>query len=809
MYGLAPRIVLGLFAFVVVLGGVTSALVYWGFDRGQQDASERTREGLELQGRATLARFAQSQSATVELQLAPAAEFAQMAARYMYELKRLDSEVRWNPATLELLPNGVLADTRPGRLTDVLALSPLTAESEQVLRDSAALDPLFPTLFADHPGRLLPDNFQPIAAFFLSTTLATRYYPPVGSLYEVDPDVDVTPLMRRLGPVENPDRQTIWTSPYEDQAGRGLVITAYTPVYEGDSLRGAIGVDLSIARLADQLDLVHPTTSGFAFYLDKEGTLLSSRGAEAITDELASSNAAVAALIGEMSASSSGVARVVLGNREFYVAYEPLVEIGGSYAVAAPVDELTEEAATIAGSFGDQGSRTVLLLLAMLAGLFLFALLVSTFLSRRTLLAPIAELSRGTRRMAAGDYTAQIPVRSNDELGDLARSFNSMAAEVQQRNERLEERVRDRTSELEGIVDQRDQRVKELEAVAAIASSLTFRGNLESMLQSVTEHVVQATTAVASAIGVVGTTDGKGVRILARAGMSDSEASDLQSAWSSRTLENPSEGSFGPWETVSSLPVVYHGETAGVVLACYAGGTEPTSSERAFLEAIADQTAVAVENSQLLEQSASTAALAERQRLARELHDSVSQSLYAIGLGARTARRRLGADGSPAVVEPIEYVMSLADRGLTEMRALIFELRPESLEQEGLIAALSRQIAATEARWDIAIASHLEDEPDIPLAAKEALYRIGQESLHNVVKHAQAHHIEFSLASHNGGVTMTVSDDGIGFNTGDTFPGHLGLQSMRERAEAIGGALQISSEPGTGTKVTVNIAAGG
>lgn len=111
-----------------------------------------------------------------------------------------------------------------------------------------------------------------------------------------------------------------------------------------------------------------------------------------------------------------------------------------------------------------------------------------------------------------------------------------------------------------------------------------------------------------------------------------SEALELQSAWASRTQEQNCGGPLGPWHSVHSVPVIYHEETAGVVLACYAEGCEPTASEAAFLEAIADQAAVAIENSQLLEHSASAAALAERQRLARELHDSVSQALYAIGL---------------------------------------------------------------------------------------------------------------------------------------------------------------------------------
>ena len=129
-------------------------------------------------------------------------------------------------------------------------------------------------------------------------------------------------------------------------------------------------------------------------------------------------------------------------------------------------------------------------------------------------------------------------------------------------------------------------------------------------------------------------------------------------------------------------------------------------------------------------------AIVERQRLARELHDSVSQALYGISLGINTARTLFDTDRAK-VLEALDYALSLTRGGLTEMRALIFELRPESLEMEGLVAALTKQIAALQVRHGIEVELSLCDEPDVPLAVKEAVYRIAQEALHNAVKHAQ------------------------------------------------------------------------
>jgi signal transduction histidine kinase len=206
----------------------------------------------------------------------------------------------------------------------------------------------------------------------------------------------------------------------------------------------------------------------------------------------------------------------------------------------------------------------------------------------------------------------------------------------------------------------------------------------------------------------------------------------------------------------------------------------------------------------LNEQIQRMTALEERQRLARELHDSVSQALYGIALGARTARTLLDRDPLKAV-QPVEYVLSLAEAGIAEMRALIFELRPESLEQEGLAAALAKQADALRARYGIAVETTLADEPDLPLSFKEAFYRIAQEAMHNTVKHAQAKHVTLRLITEDCSVVLEVSDDGIGFDPTAGFPGHLGLKSMCERMERLGGTLAIESAPGAGTRVRSSV----
>lgn len=230
-----------------------------------------------------------------------------------------------------------------------------------------------------------------------------------------------------------------------------------------------------------------------------------------------------------------------------------------------------------------------------------------------------------------------------------------------------------------------------------------------------------------------------------------------------------------------------------------------TQHHARLVMAFAQQAAVAIENARLYEAVRSAAALEERQRLARELHDSVSQALYAIALNTTAAQEGLrDADASGShkrTTRLLREVRRLARAGLAEMRALIFELRPESLQEEGLTGALSKQAAAAQARYGLRVKLVMCAEPAVSLAVKEVMHRIAQEALQNVIKHAHTRNVEVLLETHDHQLALNVRDWGRGFATDAVFPGHLGLRSMRERAEGLGGTLAVSSAAGEGTVV--------
>jgi signal transduction histidine kinase len=201
----------------------------------------------------------------------------------------------------------------------------------------------------------------------------------------------------------------------------------------------------------------------------------------------------------------------------------------------------------------------------------------------------------------------------------------------------------------------------------------------------------------------------------------------------------------------------------------------------------------------------------ERQRIARDLHDSVSQSLFSTTLHVRTAQRALareGFDSTGPVGEELGEIGQLTRGALAEMRALIFELRPGALAEEGLVAAVTKQAAALSAREGLVIEVEGPDER-LPLRpqAEEQLYRLGQEALANVVKHAQASSATLRIAATDHTVSIEVADDGRGFDPAAVGREHFGLRSMRGRAADLGGWLQVTSAPGHGTVLRVEVPA--
>jgi signal transduction histidine kinase len=208
----------------------------------------------------------------------------------------------------------------------------------------------------------------------------------------------------------------------------------------------------------------------------------------------------------------------------------------------------------------------------------------------------------------------------------------------------------------------------------------------------------------------------------------------------------------------------------------------------------------------LHERAEQLAVVEERQRLARELHDSVTQALYSFNLYAEAARMALSAGKVEVAAENLQELRIMAREAMLDMRMLIFELHPPALEEEGLANALQTRLEAVETRSGIQTEFHVEGDTQMSLVVEEELYRIAQEALTNAVKHARAEKVIVRLFTEHDHFRLEVRDDGRGFDPAAAKQsGGLGLRSIEERVQRIHGELTIESKPGEGTTLRVEV----
>jgi signal transduction histidine kinase len=198
----------------------------------------------------------------------------------------------------------------------------------------------------------------------------------------------------------------------------------------------------------------------------------------------------------------------------------------------------------------------------------------------------------------------------------------------------------------------------------------------------------------------------------------------------------------------------------------------------------------------------------ERLRLARELHDTVAQSLFGIALGASRVLTLLERGETEHVHTIVGDMLRVANESQSELRVLVHELRSDDCYQleDALTRALTSEAMGLETSGGCRVRLSLADEPDIAPSAKATLARIAREALHNVAKHAHATHVDLVLEVGPSDVTLVVADDGQGFDPDKSHPGHFGLQLMNEHAIMVGAALELVSAPGRGTQVRVRLA---
>ena len=254
-----------------------------------------------------------------------------------------------------------------------------------------------------------------------------------------------------------------------------------------------------------------------------------------------------------------------------------------------------------------------------------------------------------------------------------------------------------------------------------------------------------------------------------------------------------------------SIPLEVKGQSIGtLLLTCSVEDCE--EGDLRILRHFTESASAAIVHARFHEQHERIAVLEDRQRLAHELHDSVTQSLYGVTMYSEAASRLLDADQADKAKGLMHDLQKAALEALREMRLLVFELRPPALEKKGLAGALQARLAAVEGRAGVKAEFLTAGPISLPGAIEKALYGIAQESLNNILKHAEATRISVELRQSETSASLEIADNGLGFDTAVARQrGGLGLLGLEERAAAIGGLLFIDSHPGSGTLIRVEV----
>jgi signal transduction histidine kinase len=361
------------------------------------------------------------------------------------------------------------------------------------------------------------------------------------------------------------------------------------------------------------------------------------------------------------------------------------------------------------------------------------------------------------------------------------------------------------------------------DAVLAIAA--------EHAVEPVLQKLVDAARELAAArYAAIGVPDGDGgFACFITSGMSDGLIASLgelprthgllgamlESAEPYRTHDIRQDERFRGWWPAAhpsmasflGVPIVSRGAIVGAFyLTEKEGAATFSDADQALIETFATHAALALENARLHERSRELSIVEERNRLARELHDAVTQKLFGVVLAAESGAALLERDVDQAGAQ-LALVRDLAREAMEELRSVIVHLRPAALEFEGLAVALAKHVDVLRRAHRREIVLDVEGEAPVAAAIEADVFRIAQEALHNALRHAQAAHIEVRLRCEPGRVQLGVSDDGVGFDRGAVRSRSLGLTTMAERARAAGGALAIETAPGAGTTVRLEVPA--
>lgn len=595
--------------------------------------------------------------------------------------------------------------------------------------------------------------------------------------------------------------------PFSSQRSVVIVVTAITDIEQQQ--RGVIVGWATVDRLDELLgERTGLGETGKAYLLNKDRTQLAGSLSDSNSTRDVPSLVAAAGVETALAGTANGAAAYDdYRGKRVIGAFRWSPEIQAMLFVEQDQSEAFRAVPTILG---------INLVVAVTALIFAIALSVRIM---EGIARPLEDLAKTATQIAAGDLGRRAPVEREDEIGLLAGAFNIMTAQLQELIAGLELRVAERTSQLQ-------RAALHLSTSARVSREITSILAIDTLLAKVTELIASAFGYYAVNIYLLAA---DGQKLVFRASSHPTAPHDLVLDLSSASLNSEAirtnrqllaeNVAQDPWFLADPnfpqirseliIPLRVGKRIIGTLDLLSAEPDAFKPEDTAIAQTLGDQIAIAIENARLYERSRDLAVLEERNRLAREVHDAMNQSLYSIVLFAGAAHKEAEKAGLRPIQHHLSRVESMAQQALKEMRLMIYELRPQELEHKGLIGALQQRLEVVEERAGVGARLMVEGDFSLPLPIQDALYRIIQEALNNSLKHAAATTVTVSMRDVAEQVEVRVADNGVGFDLqGQVSAKGMGLATMRERTDELGGELHIQTAPGEGTCVTLRIPLG-
>lgn len=615
-------------------------------------------------------------------------------------------------------------------------------------------------------------------------------------------------------------QSVVWTPVYNNPAAGGRTVTVATETSSANGIPFWVGANITVRSLVSHFLTSAPghAEGGYAFLVSSDGILLSySPGGKADLGSGAHHNPAAPldllaksspwfAVGSSMTHGLSGQEGVNLDGEALSVFYSPLPASQWSLGVGIPVSGIDGSVVGFSQKITHGLVGVTALLLPFLLVLGLLVVILTGVLSRR-LLNPLSNLTGASRRIAGGDLETPVAVSAVpvDEIGTLEMALEGMRRRLSGQRQlidaahrNLEQRVEKRTSELR-------QRNEELATLNSVSADLSRSLVLSDVANSAADRLRQLWSVREVSVYLLDSTISGGIRLVGRSAEKHVDRGSSELALALQQFQK-APVTLLQIDDLVLVPLLVTGSQVGYLV--LRQDEVPGQRQVETLEVVGGQLALALRNAQLFADTQEMATLNERNRIAREIHDTLAQGLAGIVVQLQAAQawsRREPSRAGQAVDQAIE----LARSSLQEARRSVWDLRPKALQRSDLVAAIREELARVGERS--AVSGRLEVRgsiPELSPPSEVAAFRIFKEAFANALHHGHPTQIEVTLGSEGTSLTLEVRDDGIGFDPAvPSRQGAFGLTSMGERAAACGGTLELRSSPGGGTTVALRLPA--